>query len=206
MSKTMIDNRIFNDSWFFSLSAEAKLLFLFLITNESCSLTGFYEIPLKIISTYTAITEQQIKKLFLEFENKAAYENGWVIIPNYERHNPMNNPNIEKSRNKQLASIPQWVLEINETLCKGLGKGLQTLQGYETEMKRKEKETERKESELKGLDSLTDEFMQQVAENYQIPLQAVLKKRTDLILYCRSTGKKYKDYRAAIQNWIRKDL
>lgn len=58
---------------------------------------------------------------------------------------------------------------------------------------------------LNSIDSLTDDFCLKVAENYKVPLKFVLDKRNDLILYCRANGKKYKDYQAALQSWVRKD-
>lgn len=140
MSKTMIDNAIFNDSWFFDLPPKSKWLFLFLITNDSCSLTGCYEMPLPVLIAYSGLSSEEITECFVSFKGKAFYENNWIIIPNYIKHNPTNNPNIEISRRRIIDKTPQWVVDKLETVGKGFAKGSTSLQ----EKKRNDKDKEMK--------------------------------------------------------------
>jgi hypothetical protein len=201
---TMIDSRIYNDSWFFSLSNEAKLLFVFLITNKDCNLIGCYEMPLQLILPHFKATEAKIMQLFKELADRVAYIDGWVVVKNYGKYNPMRNPNIDKSKEKQLRELPEKIREGYETLTKGLGKGLVTLakpfreteSETETEIGKRESTRERKPNE---------EDMRQIANDYQVPMSFVLSKWEDVETYCRSTGKKYKDYVATLRNWVKKD-
>ena len=50
-----------------------------------------------------------------------------------------------------------------------------------------------------------EEEMQKIAEDYQVPLSFVLSKWDDLENWCAAGGKKYKDYLAALRNWVKKD-
>lgn len=70
-------------------------------------------------------------------------------------------------------------------------------------VEKKKKQPEKKVTDT--IESLDDKFCQEVAKTYKLPLTQVLQKRNNMILYCRSTGKTYKDYRAALQLWLRKD-
>lgn len=200
----MLENQIYNDNWFFDLTPEGKLLFIYLITNESCNLTGCYQIPLKVISTYTGLSQEKITKLFTTFKDKATYKNGWVIIPNYLKHNPMNNPNIEKAREKQLSLTPKWVLEEIERVTKGLPKGLATLQDNDNGKIKKEGGVG--ETKFKSLKSLTPTVLQELATEKRISLKDCQTTYTQMKDWLESKGKTYKDYKAGLRNWINKKL
>ena len=137
MSKTMLDNTLYDDSWFFELSSDSKWLFMFLITNKSCNLIGCYELPLPIIGTYTGLTPKTISDSFKELEKKVQYVDGWVIIKNYSKHNPVSYPSIETAKNKQLEALPEEIRHHYDRVWTGCGQGVDTLQG-----KIKEKEIE----------------------------------------------------------------
>lgn len=55
------------------------------------------------------------------------------------------------------------------------------------------------------LDGLTEVDLVDISERYRIPLPFVESKYDDLRNWCEATGKKYKDYRAALINWVKKD-
>lgn len=53
---------------------------------------------------------------------------------------------------------------------------------------------------------LTDELCNEVALTYSVTENAVKSIRDDLVGYVQSTGKRYKDYKATLQNWVRRAL
>jgi phage replication O-like protein O len=68
------------------------------------------------------------------------------------------------------------------------------------------KETVLKETTTKeSIDSLTQENLIEISNKYQVPLSFVLSKKDDLENYCLAHGKKYKNYKAALSNWVKKD-
>jgi len=64
------------------------------------------------------------------------------------------------------------------------------------------KETITKESSLYQLD---DDYFQLIANQYNVPIVFVRSKFDDLVNYCERTGRKYKDYKAALRNFVKED-
>lgn len=52
---------------------------------------------------------------------------------------------------------------------------------------------------------LEEKDFQEIAEQYGVPMSFVLSKWEDLQNWCKAKGKSYKDYRAALRNWVKKD-
>lgn len=192
----MIDNRIWNDSWFFGLGKESKLVFIFLLTNEACNLIGAYELPLRVVCSYLGMTQPQAEKALAELSDKVIYQNGWIIIRNYQKYNLMRNPSIEVSKKKQIDSLPEVIRE----LMTGCGQGVDTLVAPY-----KEKEKEREKKGGVGGNKPSPELMSKIAEDYQVPVSFVESKWEDVVQYCGSTGKHYRDYYLTLRNWVKKD-
>jgi len=58
---------------------------------------------------------------------------------------------------------------------------------------------------LSFLEKLPEEIKSSLSEKYFISPKGIQSKATDLLLYCRQKGKTYKDYKAFLENAIRKD-
>lgn len=57
----------------------------------------------------------------------------------------------------------------------------------------------------KTLEDIDDEVIDQIVADYQVPKAFVMSKLDDLKNYCQSTGKRYKNYGAALRNWVKRD-
>lgn len=68
------------------------------------------------------------------------------------------------------------------------------------EIRNKNKEI-KKEKEIE----ISEEDMQIIADKYHVPIEFVMSKYEDLVDYCQYKGKKYKDYKAALRQWVKKD-
>jgi len=209
MAKTMqIDNKIYNDAWFFSLSPEAKWLFVFLLTNDTCNLIGCYEMPFQIIISYTGLSTKKIDLCFKELKDKIIYKDGWIIIKNFLKYSSNNNPSIEIAKKKQLASLPEKI----NTLYTGWVQGVKTFYTYNDNDIDNDKDIDidkdkDKKRVVKGktLNDLSEEDIEQIAQDYKVPTAFVLSKIDDMKNYCMAKGKVYKDYKAALRNWVKKD-
>jgi len=138
--------------------------------------------------------------IFKQLVPKVLYSNGWVIIKNYEKYNPMRNPSIEDAKKKQILSIPPEIASI----LSGSIQGVHTLPtGYKETVK--EKEDVIKGIVKGGIEQITEEVIKQVAIDYKVPESFVISKVDDIKNYTASTGKKYKDYIATLRNWVKKD-
>ncbi len=59
--------------------------------------------------------------------------------------------------------------------------------------------------EYTSLKDIQEVDLQEIADQYQVPLSFVKSKYEDLILYCSSKGKKYRNYKLALMAWVKKD-
>lgn len=57
----------------------------------------------------------------------------------------------------------------------------------------------------KSLEDITVEDLDEIAALYRAPRSFVDSKLDDLYNYCEKTGKTYKDYKAALRDWVKKD-
>ena len=224
--KMMLDTKIYNDNWFYNLSTEAKLLFLFLIGNDSCNLIGCYELPLHIISVYTKIPEKKIESVMEEMFPKVCYSDGWVMIQRYQKYNPMRNPSIEEAQKKQFNNLPPQTKSLFEQIQVGLDdiklnsveKQKEYLANLEKELgwvhpdatlstgyKVKEQEKDMVLGVVKGIEEISVEEIVKICEDYKVPEAFVRSKMDDIKNYTASTGKKYKDYLATLRNWVKRD-
>ena len=222
----MLDTKIYNDSWFYGLSTESKLLFLFLISNDICNLIGCYELPQAVMLGYLSMTTLKLESCFDELKPKVKYYKGWVIIVNYTKYNPMRNPSIEVSQKKQLKSLPEEIY----TLYTPCVQGVHTLC---TESKETETETEEEKERIsKGgvgdqssvpavvkkravldkekdpLSVIDEEYIQRLATEFKVPLSFVKSILDDLNTYINGYAgkkKKYSDYKLVLRNWVKKE-
>lgn len=92
------------DDKFQDYSAPAKLLFLFLITNDHLGEAGIYKITYKTMSNETALTVDRIKKLIHgELKNNVSYDakRNVIFVHKFLKFNGAGNPElIKKSINK----------------------------------------------------------------------------------------------------------
>jgi hypothetical protein len=58
---------IWDDDWFYSLSAEGKVLYLYLLTNNRTSVAGLYKLPARVMATETGIEQPIVKQLLEDF-------------------------------------------------------------------------------------------------------------------------------------------
>lgn len=63
-----------------------------------------------------------------------------------------------------------------------------------------------KKKKYSSLKDLTESEFSEIAQEYSISVTTVKKKYSDLVNYCQSKGKKYKNYLATLRAWISKDL
>ena len=118
--KKMLDARIFDDTWFFELPVNAKFLFIYLLTNEKSGLIGCYELPKALIALHLKTDSKEVDALFGCLLKKVRYINGWVIIKNFERWNPVMNPSVEKAKQKLESQLPDRIKGIRDKFQQGV--------------------------------------------------------------------------------------
>ena len=108
-----INTKFWDDSYISDLGPNAKLLYLYFLTNALTNICGVYEISLKRMVFDTGISEQQITLLLKRFndDNKIFFVDGYIIIKNFIKYQK-DNESIKKGISEELKKVPSHILEI----------------------------------------------------------------------------------------------
>jgi hypothetical protein len=103
-----IHTRIWKDGWFIDLTADEKLLFIYLFSNERASVAGIYELPLKIMVFESGLERKVVEAALAKFgkAGKVHYEAGVVWVVNLRKYNENKSPKVSARLSKDLAAIP----------------------------------------------------------------------------------------------------
>lgn len=71
---------------------------------------------------------------------------------------------------------------------------------------KKRREESKPNQSISFLEKIPSQDLQELSEKYKIAPKGIQSKAFDLKLYCESKGKSYKNYRAFLENALRKDL
>jgi hypothetical protein len=115
MAKTrMVNTRFWIDDYISNLDPIEKLLFLYFLTNPSTDISGVYEVPLKTVAVDTGIEKEMVMKVLRRFkrDKKIFYEDGWVAIKNFGKHQNLNNASIASGVEAGLSKAPKSLKEL----------------------------------------------------------------------------------------------
>ena len=103
------------DEWFQSLDTEARLLFIYLFTNPSASISGIYRLPIRTMAFESGLPVERVQKLLAQFSkaNKAHYADGvvWVVRMRENQLPGVISPKIQVRLDKDIVSIPDCELK-----------------------------------------------------------------------------------------------
>lgn len=89
MKTRIIFTKLWEDSYVGTLSAEEKVLFIYLLTNSHIGLLDIYECSDRLMSFESGLPMETIDKIKQRFERdkKFFFENGYIFIVNGEKYN-----------------------------------------------------------------------------------------------------------------------
>lgn len=130
MSKQrVIKDEIWDDDWFYDLTTEAKLVWIFLLTNKRMEISGIFKMNLRWGADQVCMDIKEFEKLLETFaeDGKILWEKGWIGIKNFHKHLAYRNPNIVKGLERLYADRPSdlkaleafeslWITLLNSTL------------------------------------------------------------------------------------------
>jgi len=110
--KRYVDTKFWDDNYIIEKDPIEKLLFLYLLTNTLTNIIGIYEISINRIAFDTGIDKEMVLKILERFEvdNKAKYENGWVALKNFTKHQ-LNNPKINAGIEALSKEVPKDLIK-----------------------------------------------------------------------------------------------
>ncbi len=109
----MINTRFWIDDYIGNLDPIEKLLFLYFLTNPCTDISGVYEIPLKTVAIDTGIEKEMVLKILKRFQKdkKIFFEDGWVVIKNFAKHQNLKNPKIVAGIEMGLSKAPKSITD-----------------------------------------------------------------------------------------------
>ena len=117
--KRLIDSKFWSDSFVVDkLNPLDRYLFLYLLTNEKTNLSGVYELPLRTIANETGIEKEEVTRMLERLKGKVEYQDGWICLVNFTKHQNENNGSIIKGIENRLKELPEeirkWVKDIRK--------------------------------------------------------------------------------------------
>jgi len=194
MKARIIHTKIWTDYWFKKLNRSSKIVFLYLLSNQFIGLSGIYEITNEQICFDVGITSTELEEAKKHLSKKISFHENWVKIFNYEKYQTYKGSKNEVAKEKERNLVPSV---IRDTLSIPYRYPIDSTSNQKSVISNKKLVISNKKPE--------DEDFKEIAEKYGVPKSFVLSKWDDLENYCASTGKKYKNYKATLMNWVKRD-
>jgi len=104
-----IFTKLWSDPFVIELTAEEKLFYLYLISNEKTTQIGVFEVSNITIQTETGLSKEVIEKLLIKFceYNKILYsaDTKEILLLNWLKYNIPNNINAKVCVNREIAHV-----------------------------------------------------------------------------------------------------
>jgi hypothetical protein len=102
-----IDTAVWDDPWFADLEPDAKLFFLYLITNDRTNASGAYEVTVRQMAFETGLDAYRIDTLLTAFDTRIEWypEHHIIWVRNFYRHN-CHSPKMTVNAQRHVARLP----------------------------------------------------------------------------------------------------
>lgn len=199
MKTRILHTRMWEDTYFFNLNRLEKLAFIYLLTNDKVSLTGIYELPDQFIVFNLGATNDEVQQIKSKFQNdgKFFFKDGWVKIVNHDKYNSFSGSALD-AREKELKNVPKDMITPRGT------PKVHPLNIYNNNQYNNiDRVVKGKYSSLK---SIEEKDLLEISEKYKVSLGFVKLKFETLKNYCESKGRRYKNYKSALRNFVLGDI
>ena len=121
-----INTKIWEDAWFASLDQIEQLVFIYFLTNPMTNIIGAYELSKGTIGRSVGLDVLMLDEILKRFSEakKVLYVDGWVILPNFIKHQNYKSPKIKKGIENELENVPE---HIRTLILESGGYGIDTL-------------------------------------------------------------------------------
>lgn len=200
---------MWEDSFFVSLSKNAKILFMYLITNQRINLCGCYEISDRVLVFDTGLTNSELKKAKEDLFPKARFYDGWVYLENAKRLGGYKGEKNEEAIRKELSKIPDYITDvILEPKQDRVSINIDGVSCISDTSINNKSEIINNKSEIRDKKkNLDDDDLEKISKSLSVSFSTVSDYYAKLLDYVKTKNRDpYKDYAAALRNWIRRDL
>lgn len=198
-----IRTKIWSDAWFSELSHEARLLYIYLLSNLATHICGYYELTVKEMSFFTGLQPKKVNDSLTELEPNVMYIDGWVCIKNYAKHqNVANNIKVQTLIERELENVPEHVLSLSQK-SKSKSEAMDSLSMPYKKEEKVEKSVENVGvyGEFKNVKLSDDEKVKLINKYGRDEAKKLVE---ELSTYLSSSGKRYKSHYATLLNWARR--
>lgn len=117
----MIDTGTWDDPWFSDLAPDAKLVFLYLLTNRRSTAAGAFEITIRAMEFETGIPNPRIRLILEEFGERVRWwpDHQVIWVRNFYRHQAANEK-FTISAQRHVAALPMDVQRVIATVYPNL--------------------------------------------------------------------------------------
>lgn len=107
-----VHTKIWKDAWFMELSSTNKLFFVYLFTNELASISGIYELPQRVMSFESGLTNKEIETAFEIYNQagKARYQDGVVWVASLRKYHETASPKVQTKILKDVTAVKECEL------------------------------------------------------------------------------------------------
>ena len=118
MKTRIIHTKYWEDEKVSSLQRDAKLLFIYLLTNSRINLFGVYELSDRIMCFDTGLNEEElsIAKEELQDTFRVIFYDGWVYVANAEKHSKYTGEKNETAKARDAELIPDEVANYYDSI------------------------------------------------------------------------------------------
>lgn len=147
----------------------------------------------------TGLSRDELEQAKKDLVGRVLFLLGWVKLLHSDKYNNyVTNPKMEVALSKEIALVPDEILKGMNGYDTSMDTSIYTPNNHKSEIINKKSYSD--------IDSLNQELCTEVATEYSVGVKAVTGLAEDLRLYCKSKGKKYSNYKAALQSWVRRAI
>jgi hypothetical protein len=215
MTKRQIHTKIWTDDGFAVLSKNAKILFLYCLTNSRIGLSGMFECSDRVICFESGLTQKELLEAKEELQKSVLFFEGWVFVKKGKEYNPINgetNP-LQVALQKEVENVPKDVLQyftsspqVLEAPSKPLGRGIDAPLVIEKNSNRNEESVRETKSSVSYLQNLPQSDIDEFCARFDISESRLKSKAEELLNYTKMYRKKYADYKAFLLNALKRDF
>lgn len=206
------------DEKFAVCKQSTKLLFLYLITNVHLSLSRYTHLNDRQIMFDTGLNSVQLEESKKELEQLRwiFFKDGWYF------HNHkcayidyVRNEKVATAKEGEINQVPSELAHYFNEICLN---GVETPLEHRSNLNHKPEtinnninnnlesvKTFKKVEKYSSIKDIEAIDVLEIAAHYQVPEAFVQSKLDDMKNWLEANGRRYKNYRAALMNWVKKD-
>lgn len=103
-----VDTKMWEDKWFTELTQIEQLVFIYFLTNPMTNIIGAYELSIGTIIKATRLENGALDEILKKFkkDKKVYHIGGWLVLPNFIKHQNYNSPTIKKGIEIEILKVP----------------------------------------------------------------------------------------------------